>query len=130
MTFTYDLTTDIGKIRMLSNDRTAANEIHSDEEIAAFMSLEGSNVKRSAALALETIASSEVLVQKVIRLLDLSTNGASESAELLKRAAILRAEAAAEEDDIDGGVEIAEMIVDQFSLRESTENDAIREDEA
>lgn len=125
MVFSYDPTTDLGKVRLLCNDWVAANQIFADAEITAFMAMEDSVVKRSAALALETIASSEVLVQKVIRLLDLSTNGPAESAELLKRAALLRAQAADEELGVTSGIDFANMITDDFGLRELYTNEAL-----
>lgn len=125
MTFTYNPLLDSGKVRLLCNDWVAANQIFSDDEITAFMAMEDSVVKRSAALALETIASSEVLVQKVIRLLDLSTNGPAESTELLKRAALLRAQAADEELGVTSGIDFAEMITDDFGLRELYTNEAL-----
>ena len=58
MSFTYDstLSTDLSKVRLLATDVDAANPIFTDAEITAFMSIEASNIKRSAALALETIA--------------------------------------------------------------------------
>jgi len=127
MAFTYDPTTDLGKVRLLCTDSVAANEIFSDDEITAFMALESDNVRRSAALALETIASSEVLVQKRIRLLDLTTDGPAESAELLKRAAMLRVQA----DDVEAGetsaIDWAEMNLDEFSYRERLINEALED---
>lgn len=129
MTFTFDLTTNRGKVRLLCTDSDSAHEIFDDDSIDAFLSIESDNVKRAAALALETIASSEVLVQKVIRLLDLSTNGASESAELLKRAAMLRSQAEADEMGESSGIDFAEMVYDPFSAREHVINEALDEDE-
>lgn len=129
MTFTFDLTTDRGKVRLLCNDKESAYEIFSDDEIDAFLLMENNSIKRSAALALETIASSEVLVQKVIKLLDISTNGASESAELLKRAAMLRSQADNDELGESSGIDFAEMIYDPFSEREHEINEALEDDE-
>jgi len=127
MTFTFDPTTDLGRVRLLCTDSVAANEIFSDADITAFMALEAGNVRRSAALALETIASSEVLVQKRIRLLEISTDGPAESAELLKRAALLRKQA----DDIEAGgssaIDFAEMNYDDFSIRERVINEGLDE---
>ena len=127
MTFTFDPTTDLGRVRLLCTDSIAANEIFSDADITAFMVLEAGNVRRSAALALETIASSEVLVQKRIRLLEISTDGPAESAELLKRAALLREQA----DDIEAGesgaIDFAEMNYDDFSIRERVINEGLDE---
>ena len=118
MTFTYDLTTNAGKVRLLCTDTDSTREIFDDDEIAAFLSMEGSTVKKAAALALETIASSEVLVQKRIRLLDLTTDGPSESQELLRRARELRDQAEIDELEDYSGLDYAEMIYDPFSARE------------
>jgi len=118
MSFTYDPTQPLGQVRLLCTDSIAAYEIFSDADITAFMALESDNVRRSAALALETIASSEVLVQKRIRLLEISTDGPAESAALLERARMLRQQA----DDIEAGessaIDWAEMNLDDFSYRE------------
>ena len=129
MVFTYLVADDIGKVRLLCNDNVSASAIFQDDEITYFLTMEDSNIRRAAALALETIASNEVLVQKVIRLLDISTNGASESAELLKRAALLRQQADEAESNVDGGIEIAEVIYDPFSYREKILHDAIEDEE-
>lgn len=117
MAFTYDLSTDAGKVRLLIPDNKAASYIFEDDEIDLFLALEG-GIKKATAMALETIASNEVLVLKVIKLLDVQTDGAKVSDALLKRAALLRSQA---EDDAlaDGdGFDIAEMVVDDFTQRE------------
>lgn len=92
--FTYDVTTPVGQVRLLIPDRSAEAHMFEDEELAAFLALEGS-VRCAAALALETMAANEAYVQKAIRLLDLSTNGPATAAALLQRAAALRAQQAA-----------------------------------
>ena len=89
--------TEERQIRLLMTDTDGANPIFTQTEVEDFFTLENDNVKRAAALGLETIASNEVLVMKVISLLDLSTNGAAESSALLERAAILRQTAIADE---------------------------------
>lgn len=127
MVFTFDLTTNRGKVRLLCTDSVAAYEIFSDDSIDAFLSMESSSVKKAAALALETIASSEVLVQKRIRLLDLSTDGPAESAELLKRAKLLRDQADAEEEGDYSPIDFAELVYDPFSLRERLEDEAMED---
>ena len=121
MGFTYVLTEPTGQVRLLIPD-TVTPGIFSDEEIAALLLLEGSRVKRAAALALETIASSEAYTQKVIKLLDLSTDGAKVSDALLARALALRAQDAADlvnEDAADGaGFEVAEWDLGPASQRD------------
>jgi hypothetical protein len=125
MTFSYDLTTDVGKIRLLIPDRTTATAFFTDEELTAMLSLEG-DVRRAAALALETMASDEAYVQKVIKVLDLQTNGAATAKELRERAAALRAQAAEAELASDPGFDVAEMVVDDFSYRQRLANEIER----
>ncbi|GAA2860094.1 hypothetical protein [Nonomuraea rubra] len=84
-----DYSTDRGRIRLLIPDTDEDNLLLIDPQIDAFLSMEGS-VKLAAAAALDVIASSEVLVSKVIRTQDLQTDGAKVAAELRARAAGLR----------------------------------------
>jgi hypothetical protein len=75
--FTYDTSTDNGKVRLLVFDTNSNSYVFEDEELAVFLSIEGSSLKRAAALALETMASNEAFVLKVIQLMDLRTDGAA-----------------------------------------------------
>lgn len=121
MAFTYDLENSIGKVRLLIPDTQQTTAVFSDEEITAFLALESSSVRRATALALETIASNEALTLKVVRLLDVQTDGAKLADSLLKRAVTLRQQAI--EDDALAGFtqwEIAEWAVDDFTLRDLT----------
>lgn len=119
MSFSYVLGTARGKVRLMIPDRITPNHIFEDDEIDAFLSIEGDNIKRAAAMALETIAADQVLVLKVITLMDLRTDGAAVARELLKRAGELRKQADTEEANEDGGAfDIAEMVVDNFTERE------------
>jgi hypothetical protein len=101
MAFTYDISTDRGKVRGIIPDRVAADYFFEDDEIDAFLSMEGSSIKKAAALGLETMASNEVYVQKVIKLLDLTTDGSKVSDALLKRAQMLREQAASDAETFD-----------------------------
>ena len=94
MSFDYDTTTTAGRVRLLCTDTDSTRQIFDDDEIAAFIALEGETFA-AAALALETIATNEALVQKRIKLLDLSTDGPAVAAALLARAKELRARATA-----------------------------------
>ena len=120
---TYDLSTDAGKVRLIITDTDPVNVIFADAEIDAFLEL-NDGILLAAAMALDTIASNEVLVQKRIKLLDLSTDGPSEAKELRAHAESLRKQAEAE-----GFVvpDYAENPVDIFSLREKLAKDAMRE---
>jgi len=118
-TFTYDVTTDAGKVRLLIPDNKANAWVFADIEIATFLGLE-TGIKRAAALALETIASNEALVLKVIKLLDVQTDGAKVSDALLARAAKLRAQADVDDENgVSNGFEIIGMVVDDFTWRQA-----------
>lgn len=93
---TASLGTDQNKVRLLIPDTdTSGNHVFEDEEIDAFLSIEGSDVRLAAAHALEVIASSEALKLKVLKVGDVQTDGAKLSEALLARAKRLRAAAAA-----------------------------------
>jgi hypothetical protein len=127
MSFTYDLGTNIGKVRMLIPDHDEDNAIFTDEEIEAFLSLEDNSIRRAAAVALETMAANDAYVLKNMSLLDINTNGPAVSAALLQRAALLREQAkSAEETDVDELFGWAEMVYDDFSARERLDNEALR----
>lgn len=100
MPITVDTTTDIGKVRLLITDTNTAAPLFEDDQIEAFLAMQGGNVKRAAASGLETIARSEALISKKIRTSDgLSTDGPAVAKELRESAAALRAEADADDDD-------------------------------
>lgn len=92
----YDPSTAAGQVRLLIND-TGAAPVFTDGEIDAFLTLGGGTalgqVMRAAAQALDTLASNEALLSKVIRTQDLATDGAKVGAELRARAVTLREQA-------------------------------------
>lgn len=88
---------DEGRVRLLIGDVSTDSPALDDDQIRGYIDLEGGNLKRAAAAALDTIASSEVLVSKVITTQDRSTDGAKVADALRKHAASLRAQADAEE---------------------------------
>lgn len=128
MSFTYDLATDVGQVRLIIPDRvnTAAEPaMFSDEELAAFLTLED-GVRRAAAAALETIASDQALVLKVMKVQNVSTDGAALARELRARATALRAQAAAADADDGDLFDVAEQVNDMFSARERLWKEAQR----
>ena len=133
MSFTYDLSTDRGKVRLLIQDTdtvTVANQFYEDDEIDTFITLagnlEGDSVFNASAVALESWASNQVLILKVVTLLDVETDGAKVSAEMRARAASLRADAITSSSD--AGFEVAELALGHFSWSEQTINEALRDD--
>jgi len=123
MTAISDFSTDAAKVRLLIGDIDDTARIFNDAAINAFIGLAlDNNVKRAAAQALLTIAVNETLVQKRIRLLDLSTDGPAEAEALRALAKELMAQADAEEAE-DGAFDWAEMVsttgqYDEFMLKE------------
>lgn len=123
MTAILDFSSDVAKVRLLIGDIDDTDRIFGDGAIQAFIDMAlGSNLKRAAAQALLTIAVNEVLVQKRIKLLDLSTDGPAEAESLRALAKELMALADAEEVE-DGAFDWAEMVnttgqYDEFWLKE------------
>ncbi len=66
MSFTFNTTTNVGKVRTLINDTSATAYVLSDEEINVFLSLESNDIYRSAASALESIIINKQLLSKLI----------------------------------------------------------------
>lgn len=127
MAFSYSLSTDVGKLRLLIMDTQASAYIFEDEEVSTFLALESASIRRGAALALETMASNDAYVLKRIELLDLKTDGPAVSKELRARAADLRSQADREDAAGEGGAfDIAEWGVDAFSQRSIVLNGILR----
>jgi hypothetical protein len=95
--------TAIGQVRLLipdteqldnlDNVATTAEYLFSDAQIQALLSLYSDNVKRAAAQAKMILATSEALINKVIRTTDYTTDGAKLGAELRAQAKALQDEA-------------------------------------
>jgi len=58
MAATYDLTTSIGKVRLLISDTDVTDAQFTDEEITEFLTMASNSVNLAAALALEAWAAS------------------------------------------------------------------------
>ncbi len=56
MTVTYDLTTDIGKVRLTTGDKTVSDPIFTDEELQVFLDNNGDDINLASADALEAWA--------------------------------------------------------------------------
>lgn len=91
-----DYSTDLGYVRLLISDTDETNQILPDDALNALIGREPT-LKRAAATALDTIATSEALVSKVLRTQDRQTDGAKLAAELRTRAKTLREESDSED---------------------------------
>lgn len=91
------MATEVDQVRLLISDVDEDNALFTDDQIGVFLDLEV-GVKRAAAAALDTIASSEVLVSKKIRTMDRETDGPAVADALRKHATALRLQADAEDE--------------------------------
>lgn len=97
-----DYATTIGQVRLLIPDTDqlenlqdltqALSYIFSDAQLQAFLSLYNNNVKSAAAQAKLVLATSEALINKVIKTSDYTTDGAKLGAELRAQAKQLQDE--------------------------------------
>lgn len=115
---TYDLDTNVGKVRLLVSDIGGKGEspeewIFKDEEIETFLGFFEENVMMSAALAMRTMAGNEAMVAKKITFLELETDGPALAAALEKLADKLETMS---DEQVD--FELVEVGVDLFSRRE------------
>ena len=91
-TYTYDLATEIGQVRLVVGDTDivpTTDAIFSDEEIQYFLTAEGSVLAASAA-ALEATASSQARLAKLLKSLNFTKDTRGVAAELLATAKALR----------------------------------------
>lgn len=101
-----------------------SHHVISDDDIEAFLTLYGDSDLRAAAQWCNTVAGQQVLVMKVVQLLDVRTDGAAMSRELRQMAKWFMDQADSQE--VDDGWDWAEMVTDAFGARERIWNQALR----
>lgn len=129
-TFTYDLATDIGKVRLYSGDndlsktsgvRTKWSCQFTDEELQVYLDDEGT-VNCAVAAALEAIASSKARLAHRKTMGDYTEDLTALAKELRAQAAEFRMK------DLEAPADaVAEMANDDFSTREILRNQALRQ---
>lgn len=67
MAFSYDLDTNIGKVRLLINDSDRTDPLFSDKEIQVFLDLTSQTPELAAARAYGTIIRAKSLLAKVVK---------------------------------------------------------------
>lgn len=85
------MVTDLAKVRALIPD-TATPSVFTDNELDVYLELAENNVYIAAALAIEAVASSDVMVYRILRTDDLSVDGVAGAKVLLARAQDLRSQ--------------------------------------
>jgi hypothetical protein len=128
MSFTYDLTTENGRVRLLVGATDVNDPLVTDEEIAVFLA-GGALAQASERLAAAEVAAA-IATTFIRRATSISEGGASVTwGDQAKRyrdlADSLRAADAAA-DDASGLFDWAEMAIDPFGAREILANDLLR----
>jgi len=119
MTWTYDPTTDVGKVRFRISDTEESRPVLDDEDIEACLSMAGGSVRLAAAMALETIAINEIFCLKVVNLMGaVVTDAASAAKQLIALAKNLREEALTNATATSPGFVSIEMADDFLQRRE------------
>jgi hypothetical protein len=127
VSFSYDLTTSVGQVRLLADDRTPVGAVFSDEELGQLLVFTDQRVRLAAAQALDLKAANRAWIQRITAE-GVATDGAAIAAALAARAKELRRqEAEGGEADADAGFDIAEVVTDDFSLRQVLTNRFLRE---
>lgn len=103
------LVPDVEQLENLADPTADASYIFDDHQMQAFATLYSDNVKRAAAQAKLVLATSESLINKVIRTADYTTDGAKLGAELRAQAKQLQDEA--DKDDLQDSYESSFIIV-------------------
>ncbi len=121
--FPPDYATAVGQVRLLIPDTEQlidladaeqhSEYIFSDAQVQAFLTLYSNNVKRAAAQAKLVLATSESLINKVIRTADYTTDGAKLGAELRAQAKALQEEA--DKDDLIDSYDDSFIVVPQLT---------------
>lgn len=122
-TYTYDLATDVGAVRLLIGDTDidpTTDAIFMDEELQYWITAEGS-VEWAAAAALETVAASQARLAKMIKSLNFAKDTRGVAGELLKTAERLR-----ERVSNVAAYGAAEKAYSDFSVRDIVRNNALR----
>jgi hypothetical protein len=84
-----DYTGSIGRVRLLAAD-TGSSPIFDDDQYAAFLAIEGGNIRLAAAQALDTIASTRALLARKVKVGPLAIDETTAASELRAHAQVLR----------------------------------------
>lgn len=124
--FSYDLSTDVGRCRLAIPDRDQTAPIFSDEELTSFVNDEG-DWRRGAALALEMMAADTAYSGTTMSVGDLRVDGAAMARVLLQRAAGLREQANLADAESGAAWDIAEQVTGPAGYRERLVDQALRQ---
>lgn len=119
--FTYDPTTNLGKVRNMIGDVTASSYLLEDADINAFLSMTSNDLYKAAALCLYRIAASKALLAKKKSAGNYSEDLSAIAREVREVAKIYDEMAQAVPADAQG-----EVVTTDFSYREIVINKVLR----
>lgn len=90
MSFSYDLTTDVGRVRLLISDTATTTAKFTDEEIQYFLDEEDDVINLAAAMAFEALAGRAADTGKSETIGDYSCDSSSQAKNWLAMAKALR----------------------------------------
>jgi hypothetical protein len=129
----YTIDDEIGLVRMNAIPSTGVpvvitykHSLLSDDQIQSMLDLNDDNIRLAAADCLDSIATSQALIQKRIKLLDLTTDGPALADSLRKQAKSLREQVLSPEFQ-EPSFEIIEQINDTAGYSEKIIKDLMRE---
>jgi hypothetical protein len=119
VTTTYDFgASPLGQCRLLGFDTDLENASFQDEEWTVFLNLNNQDVRLATAQGVDVLAGSEAYIQKVVKLLDMTTNGPATAKSLHDYAAELRRQAYEGDGDMIGFIDVAETVESPWTYRE------------
>lgn len=110
-----------GQVRLLIPDLDEDKPVFTDAELRAYLAIHKGNIKRAAATAIDAIATSTVMILKLVKTDDLTVDGPAVSKELRARAEALREEANA--DDIEDAMSEGFQIINPIYVPDIWETD-------
>jgi hypothetical protein len=113
-----DPATPVGLTRILAADFDENNITFQDETYTALLGLNGQSVRLAAAQAIDVMALNEVLVLKVIKMLDLNTDGSKVATAMKVQADELRRQEYEGSGDFSGFFDYTELVEDSFTARQ------------
>lgn len=123
----FDPSTPLGQVRLLAADfDIPANPVFQDETYAALLNLNNQSIRYAAAQAIDVMALNEVIVLKVIKMLDLNTDGSKVQAAMKVMSDELRRQENEGAGDWTGFFDYTEMVTNSQTARQRVINEWLR----
>jgi hypothetical protein len=125
VSFTFDVSTDLGKCRLLITDTDSTRPLMDDDDVQAFITMSG-HYMPGAAMALDALAANMLLSQGVVNIMGMTVDSAAAAKMLMVRAEKLRSDYALYSASNGPGFATAEMPDGAFSWEEKILKEYLR----